>query len=362
MSPQANTFSKADLAFENQLKVHQKVYSNSTTNFTNNPNTDGSLGNKAKSTKLRALPVIDHHAQREKLQSIIGLCEEPTKASQPVGKKGSSIPPPNKRTNPMETAKVGKRQSSTAKLETDQQPHQPVQQPKIQRTSLIDRSKETKVVKNDRSYILPPKAGEARKRPLKYTKSSPAKDSKKTPAAPSKWLQTIVKQNYVYFATKLDEIELKKRVAVLRKMKLEWKRRVNLLQQFYRFKKYGEPVIIGEAEDMDEDEWKNSKEIQARLQKIEENRLKEMSLVDRLFTKNKVDEISDLHSIKEDSDDEEYIKQGDVQQSMLANFLKQFLQRETDTVALSVTKVGFFMIMCLQRRRYLKTYQSIRMI
>ena len=48
MSPQANTFSKADLAFENQLKVHQKVYSNSTTNFTNNPHTDGSLGNKAK--------------------------------------------------------------------------------------------------------------------------------------------------------------------------------------------------------------------------------------------------------------------------------------------------------------------------
>jgi len=101
---------------------------------------------------------------------------------------------------------------------------------------------------------------------------------------------------------------LKKRVAVLRKMKLEWKRRVNLLQQFYRFKKYGEPVITAEAEDVDEDEWKNSKEIQARLQKIEENRLKEMSLVDRLFPKNKVDEVSDLQSIKENSDDEEYIK------------------------------------------------------
>ena len=112
----------------------------------------------------------------------------------------------------------------------------------------------------------------------------------------------------MYFATKLDEIEVKKRIAVLRRMKLEWKRRVNLLQKFYRFKKYGEPVIIREAEDMDDEEWKNSKEIQARLQKIEENRLKEMSLVDRLFIKNKVEEISDLHSIKEDSDDEEYNK------------------------------------------------------
>ncbi len=209
---------------------------------------------------------------------------------------------------------------------------------------------------------MPPKAVEARKRPLKYTKSSPAKDSKKTPVAPSKWLQTIVKQNYVYFATKLDEIEVKKRIAVLRRMKLEWKRRVNLLQKFYRFKKYGEPVIIREAEDMDDEEWKNSKEIQARLQKIEENRLKEMSLVDRLFIKNKVEEISDLHSIKEDSDDEEYNKQSDVQNSLLANFLKQFLQRETDKVALSVSKVGFFMLMCIQRRRYFKTCKSIRMI
>jgi hypothetical protein len=90
---------------------------------------------------------------------------------------------------------------------------------------------------------------------------------------------------------------VKKRVDVLRKMRLDWKRRVNIFQQHYRFKKYGEPIIIGEAEDLDDDEWKNSKEIEARLRKIEENRQKEISLVERLFIKNKVDEISDLHSI-----------------------------------------------------------------
>lgn len=144
---------------------------------------------------------------------------------------------------------------------------------------------------------MPPKPAEPRKRPLKYSKSSPIKESKKAPSAPSKWLQTIVKQNFVYFAKKLDEIECKKRVAALRKMKFEWKRRVNLIQKYYRLKKYGEPVIVGEAENMDDDEWRNSKEIEARLRKIEENRLKEMSLVDKLFSKNKVDEISDLHSI-----------------------------------------------------------------
>lgn len=142
-------------------------------------------------------------------------------------------------------------------------------------------------------------------------------------------------------------------------MKLEWRRRVNLVQKFYRFKKYGEPVNVSEDENMDDDEWKNSKEIEARLRKIEENRLNEMSLVNRLFPKSKVEEISDLNSIQEDSDDEEYTKQSEVQNSLLTNFLKQFLERETEKISLSVTKVGFFMLMCVHRKRYLKTYRSI---
>ena len=63
MSPKANSFSKADLAFEAQPKKGQKQYSHSTTNFLNS-NNDGptALVTKSKSTKLRALPVIDHHA------------------------------------------------------------------------------------------------------------------------------------------------------------------------------------------------------------------------------------------------------------------------------------------------------------
>ena len=61
-------------------------------------------------------------------------------------------------------------------------------------------------------------------------------------------------------------------------MRLEWKRRINLFQSHYRLKKFGEPIIIGEAENFDDDEWKNSKEIEARLRKIEENRLKEIKI------------------------------------------------------------------------------------
>lgn len=83
----------------------------------------------------------------------------------------------------------------------------------------------------------------------------------------------------------------------------------------FRFKKYGEPIIVGKAEDLDDDEgWKefNSKEVAVRLKRIEENRLKEMSQVERLFGKKKADEISDLHSIKEDSDDEVFTKKEEV--------------------------------------------------
>jgi hypothetical protein len=59
LSPAAHTFSKADLVFEAQQKISSKVYSNSTTNFSNSNNeAPQALINKSK-TKLR---FIDHVA------------------------------------------------------------------------------------------------------------------------------------------------------------------------------------------------------------------------------------------------------------------------------------------------------------
>ena len=96
LSPTANTFSKADLAFEAQApKITNKVYSHSTTNFTNSNSDAGPQALNKSKTKLRALPVIDHNAQREKLQSIIGLCDiEEKPASTRNATKTQSIPPP----------------------------------------------------------------------------------------------------------------------------------------------------------------------------------------------------------------------------------------------------------------------------
>lgn len=63
LSPTANTFSKADLAFEAQApKITNKVYSHSTTNFTNSNSEGGPQALNKSKTKLRALPVIDHNA------------------------------------------------------------------------------------------------------------------------------------------------------------------------------------------------------------------------------------------------------------------------------------------------------------
>jgi hypothetical protein len=63
------------------------------------------------------------------------------------------------------------------------------------------------------------------------------------PKEPSKWLKTIAIQNYKYFAERLAQLEVKKRVQAIKKMRFEFRRRVNLLQSLYRQKKFGEPLM-----------------------------------------------------------------------------------------------------------------------
>lgn len=49
-----------------------------------------------------------------------------------------------------------------------------------------------------------PSKPEPRKRPLKYKTASPVKITSKEPYKPSKWLLTIVRQRFEYFAERLD--------------------------------------------------------------------------------------------------------------------------------------------------------------
>ena len=52
----------------------------------------------------------------------------------------------------------------------------------------------------------------------------------------------LIRSHYVRMASLLDKREPSKRVAALKKMKLEMRRRFMLLYKLFRMKKYGEPL------------------------------------------------------------------------------------------------------------------------
>lgn len=58
----------------------------------------------------------------------------------------------------------------------------------------------------------------------------------------SKWMLQVTVQNYKYFAQALETREIKSKIAALSHMRREFKRRVNMLQIYYRHRKYGEPL------------------------------------------------------------------------------------------------------------------------
>ena len=70
--------------------------------------------------------------------------------------------------------------------------------------------------------------------------SSKYDEQPKKPSKPSKWMAVIVKKQFEDFAQRLDELDAKKRVRALRQMRLEFKRRVTLVQLLYRHRKFGE--------------------------------------------------------------------------------------------------------------------------
>jgi hypothetical protein len=87
-------------------------------------------------------------------------------------------------------------------------------------------------------------------------------------------------------------------------MRLEFKRRINTLQLYYRRKRYGEAIQKEtlRAVDIDDDDCVlQSKEVQARLKRIEDASKAGISLVDKLLGRDK---ISDFGSIQEDEDEE----------------------------------------------------------
>lgn len=88
----------------------------------------------------------------------------------------------------------------------------------------------------------------------------------------------------------METLEIKRRVNALSKMRQEFKRRITILQLHYRHKRFGEPLNLAQeklrAEDIDDDHTiLQSKEVQARLKRIEDASRAGLSLVDKLLGK-----------------------------------------------------------------------------
>ncbi len=91
---------------------------------------------------------------------------------------------------------------------------------------------------------------------------------------------------------------------------------------------------VEQAEDIDSehDVWKElgGQETIQRLKRIEENNKIGMSIVDRLLGKNRqeADQISDLRSISEDSDDMEFTKKSEVLEFLKSTYIEQLIGNE----------------------------------
>lgn len=127
-------------------------------------------------------------------------------------------------------------------------------QPKIaNRTSLIDRQKQL-ISERPEKKVVGQKAPTTRTRPLAFKTGSANEESKSSvgnsspvrksskPVVPSKFLDRIMAGQFRSFSERLEQREAKKRVEALTRMRVEWRRRVNLVQGFYRHKKFGDPL------------------------------------------------------------------------------------------------------------------------
>lgn len=58
----------------------------------------------------------------------------------------------------------------------------------------------------------------------------------------SRWLTSLARQNFIYFAEKLQKLDTKNKVRALRMMRLRMKSRFMKVFRLYRYHKYGEPI------------------------------------------------------------------------------------------------------------------------
>ena len=87
-----------------------------------------------------------------------------------------------------------------------------------------------------------------------------------------------------------------------------------------------------------------------------------MLVVDRLLKKKEVEEISDLHSIAEEEDEQQFTSKSAVVNHMQTSIFENFLKKEIKRIANSIQKVNSFVKMWINRRQYLQKRRAIILI
>lgn len=147
----------------------------------------------------------------------------------------------------------------------------------------------------------------ARSKVIDLTEDKPAKKSKQNqgPKKPSKYMQEIIRLNFVDLVRKCKLKQTTERVKAVIKTKNELRRRFLKVYRLFRQHKYGEELPEDEEVchvppefQMPEELEFNNKLINTQLQEIEQYLARKLGQV------GQPDDISDLHTVHEESDDE----------------------------------------------------------
>ena len=126
---------------------------------------------------------------------------------------------------------------------------------------------------------------------------------------PDSLLMPLIRSHYIRMASMLENKNPSKKVAALKKMRLEMKRRFMLLYQIFRMKKYGEPVTKKPNADLEEvDEVEDFGEDAALIAQIKLMVQSKPIDYNAIGLKKQVsndNNISDLESIQEDGEESE---------------------------------------------------------
>ena len=194
----------------------------------------------------------------------------------------------------------------------------------------------------------------------------------------------IIRLNFVDLIHKYDQHQKVMRIEALKKTRRQLTGRFIKLFRLYRHKKYGEPYDENQTSwrlEDDDDGFASGEYIPKNLQDSEHLIYKKIEELKRaLEDKSPERAISDLHTVQEDYDDEQDIEDdGDnidpnlnpskfvrstneyedhvvkvVETNVIMNEIKKYME--------NVKKVKQFLLMVVQRHRFLKKRRAIKMI